>query len=147
MEGKQHAEVVAAIKAGGDDTTLLVVDPETDAFFKKCRVMPNAEHLTGTSTKHKVKLSVCFVEDIFNRFPAAVLLLATSRWRLTHRVIVWQGLLRQACLSRCAGFGFPIKQFSLSVSFCYSCQQFSTVPNAAMETMCVCVCLCLTQLD
>lgn len=54
VEGKQHAEVVAAIKAGGDDTTLLVVDPETDAFFKKCRVMPNAEHLTGTSTKHKV---------------------------------------------------------------------------------------------
>ncbi|XP_048042498.1 Na(+)/H(+) exchange regulatory cofactor NHE-RF1 isoform X2 [Megalobrama amblycephala] len=47
VEGKQHAEVVAAIKAGGDDTTLLVVDPETDAFFKKCRVMPNAEHLTG----------------------------------------------------------------------------------------------------
>ncbi|XP_067238821.1 Na(+)/H(+) exchange regulatory cofactor NHE-RF1 isoform X2 [Chanodichthys erythropterus] len=47
VEGKQHAEVVAAIKAGGDDTTLLVVDPETDAFFTKCRVMPNAEHLTG----------------------------------------------------------------------------------------------------
>ncbi|XP_067313643.1 Na(+)/H(+) exchange regulatory cofactor NHE-RF1 isoform X1 [Pseudorasbora parva] len=47
VEGKQHAEVVAAIKAGGDDTTLLVVDQETDAFFKKCRVMPTAEHLTG----------------------------------------------------------------------------------------------------
>uniref|UniRef100_A0A9J8DAT5 Na(+)/H(+) exchange regulatory cofactor NHE-RF n=1 Tax=Cyprinus carpio carpio TaxID=630221 RepID=A0A9J8DAT5_CYPCA len=47
MEGKQHAEVVAAIKAGGDSTTLFVVDPDTDAFFKKCRVTPTAEHLTG----------------------------------------------------------------------------------------------------
>lgn len=77
------------------------------------------------------------MEEVFNRFPAAVPLLATSRWRLTHRVIVWQGLLRQACLSRCTGFGFPIKQFSLSVSFCYPCQQSSTVPTAAMETVCV----------
>uniref|UniRef100_A0A8C2DG69 Na(+)/H(+) exchange regulatory cofactor NHE-RF1 n=1 Tax=Cyprinus carpio TaxID=7962 RepID=A0A8C2DG69_CYPCA len=47
VEKKQHAEVVAAIKAGGDSTTLLVVDPDTDAFFKKCRVTPTAEHLTG----------------------------------------------------------------------------------------------------
>ncbi|XP_016312240.1 Na(+)/H(+) exchange regulatory cofactor NHE-RF1 isoform X2 [Sinocyclocheilus anshuiensis] len=47
VEGKQHAEVVAAIKAGGDNTSLLVVDQDTDAFFKKCRVMPIAEHLTG----------------------------------------------------------------------------------------------------
>ncbi|XP_016085005.1 Na(+)/H(+) exchange regulatory cofactor NHE-RF1-like [Sinocyclocheilus grahami] len=47
VEGKQHAEVVAAIKAGGDNTSLLVVDQDTDAFFKKCRVMPTAEHLTG----------------------------------------------------------------------------------------------------
>ncbi|KAG1929285.1 Na(+)/H(+) exchange regulatory cofactor NHE-RF2 isoform X2 [Pimephales promelas] len=47
VEGKQHADVVAAIRAGGEDTTLLVVDPETDAFFKKCRVTPTAEHLTG----------------------------------------------------------------------------------------------------
>uniref|UniRef100_A0A8C1X945 Na(+)/H(+) exchange regulatory cofactor NHE-RF n=1 Tax=Cyprinus carpio TaxID=7962 RepID=A0A8C1X945_CYPCA len=47
VEKKQHAEVVAAIKAGDDSTTLLVVDPDTDAFFKKCRVTPTAEHLTG----------------------------------------------------------------------------------------------------
>lgn len=49
VEGKQHAEVVATIKAGGDNTSLLVVDPDTDAFFKKCRVTPSAEHLTGTN--------------------------------------------------------------------------------------------------
>lgn len=48
VEGKQHSHVVAAIKASGDETSLLVVDPDTDAFFKKCGVTPNAEHLTGT---------------------------------------------------------------------------------------------------
>ncbi|KAI1896670.1 hypothetical protein AGOR_G00097150 [Albula goreensis] len=47
MEGKQHSEVVNTIKAGGDETSLLVVDPETDAFFKKCKVTPTEEHLTG----------------------------------------------------------------------------------------------------
>lgn len=47
MEGKQHGDVVAAIKAGGDETKLLVVDRETDEFFKKCRVIPSKEHLKG----------------------------------------------------------------------------------------------------
>ncbi|KAJ8399783.1 hypothetical protein AAFF_G00408880 [Aldrovandia affinis] len=47
VEGKQHADVVGAIKAGGDVTTLLVVDPDTDDFFKKCKVIPTEEHLTG----------------------------------------------------------------------------------------------------
>lgn len=45
--GKQHSEVVAAIKAGGDETTLLVVDAETEEFFKKCNVVPTEEHVTG----------------------------------------------------------------------------------------------------
>ncbi|KFO78459.1 Na(+)/H(+) exchange regulatory cofactor NHE-RF1, partial [Cuculus canorus] len=47
MEGKQHADVVAAIKAGGDETKLLVVDVLTDEFFKKCKVVPSEEHLAG----------------------------------------------------------------------------------------------------
>ncbi|XP_074016318.1 Na(+)/H(+) exchange regulatory cofactor NHE-RF1 [Numenius arquata] len=47
VEGKQHADVVAAIKAGGDETKLLVVDVLTDEFFKKCKVVPSEEHLTG----------------------------------------------------------------------------------------------------
>lgn len=47
MEGKQHGDVVAAIKAGGDETKLLVVDKETDGFFKKCKVIPSHEHLNG----------------------------------------------------------------------------------------------------
>lgn len=47
VEGKTHSQVVAAIKAGGTETRLLVVDPDTDAFFKRCRVAPAPEHLTG----------------------------------------------------------------------------------------------------
>ncbi|NWR81434.1 NHRF1 protein, partial [Centropus unirufus] len=47
MEGKQHADVVAAIKAGGDEAKLLVVDVLTDEFFKKCKVVPSEEHLAG----------------------------------------------------------------------------------------------------
>lgn len=47
VEGKQHADVVAAIKAGGDETRLLVVDVLTDEFFKKCKVVPSKEHLAG----------------------------------------------------------------------------------------------------
>ncbi|XP_032429299.1 Na(+)/H(+) exchange regulatory cofactor NHE-RF1a [Xiphophorus hellerii] len=45
--GMQHTEVVAAIKANGDETTLLVVDAEAEEFFKKCNVQPGEEHVTG----------------------------------------------------------------------------------------------------
>lgn len=51
MEGKQHGDVVSAIKAGGDETKLLVVDKETDEFFKKCKVIPSQEHLNGEPRK------------------------------------------------------------------------------------------------
>ncbi|KAJ3601316.1 hypothetical protein NHX12_032287 [Muraenolepis orangiensis] len=47
VEGSSHSEVVTAIKAGGEETCLLVVDPDTDHFFKSCRVAPSAGHLTG----------------------------------------------------------------------------------------------------
>ncbi|XP_053496371.1 Na(+)/H(+) exchange regulatory cofactor NHE-RF1a [Ictalurus furcatus] len=47
VQGFQHSEVVAAIKAGGDELRMLVVDPETEAFFSSCRVLPTEEHLTG----------------------------------------------------------------------------------------------------
>lgn len=47
VEGKTHSEVVAAIRAGGDKTTLLVVDPDTDEFFQKCMVTPSVEHISG----------------------------------------------------------------------------------------------------
>ncbi|MEE6528454.1 hypothetical protein FKM82_030765, partial [Ascaphus truei] len=47
MEGMQHADMVSTIKSGGDETSLLVVDPETDAFFQECDVTPGRQHLTG----------------------------------------------------------------------------------------------------
>uniref|UniRef100_A0A3Q1IRA7 Na(+)/H(+) exchange regulatory cofactor NHE-RF n=1 Tax=Anabas testudineus TaxID=64144 RepID=A0A3Q1IRA7_ANATE len=50
VEEKTHSEVVAAIKAGGNETRMLVVDPETDAFFKRCGVTPTSDHLTGERT-------------------------------------------------------------------------------------------------
>lgn len=55
VEEKTHSEVVAAIKTGGDETRLLVVDPETDAFFKRCRVAPTSDHLTGESAHRQLR--------------------------------------------------------------------------------------------
>lgn len=45
IEGMRHAEVVAFIKKGGDETWLLVVDPETDDHFKRRGVIPTVNHL------------------------------------------------------------------------------------------------------
>ncbi|XP_075994869.1 Na(+)/H(+) exchange regulatory cofactor NHE-RF2 isoform X2 [Genypterus blacodes] len=45
IEGMRHAEVVAFIKNGGDETQLLVVDPDTDEHFKRTGVVPTVHHL------------------------------------------------------------------------------------------------------
>ncbi|XP_045888675.1 Na(+)/H(+) exchange regulatory cofactor NHE-RF2-like, partial [Micropterus dolomieu] len=45
IEGMRHAEVVAFIKKGGDETWLLVVDPDTDEHFKRRGVVPTVSHL------------------------------------------------------------------------------------------------------
>ncbi|KAK5856498.1 hypothetical protein PBY51_008087 [Eleginops maclovinus] len=47
VDGKTHSDVVGLIKAGGNVARLLVVDADTDAFFKKCRVAPSSDYLTG----------------------------------------------------------------------------------------------------
>ncbi|XP_062331539.1 Na(+)/H(+) exchange regulatory cofactor NHE-RF1a isoform X1 [Osmerus eperlanus] len=47
VQDMQHSEVVGAIKTGGGETSLLVVDAETEAFFKSCNVLPTEAHLTG----------------------------------------------------------------------------------------------------
>ncbi|KAJ8389172.1 hypothetical protein AAFF_G00123780 [Aldrovandia affinis] len=47
VEQKQHSEVVSAIRSGGNEASLLVVDPKTDAFFQRCGIRPTQEHLTG----------------------------------------------------------------------------------------------------
>ncbi|KAM4530286.1 Na(+)/H(+) exchange regulatory cofactor NHE-RF2 [Odontesthes bonariensis] len=45
IEGMRHAEVVAFIKKGGDETWLLVVDPDTDEHFKRRGVVPMISHV------------------------------------------------------------------------------------------------------
>ncbi|KAM9391384.1 Na(+)/H(+) exchange regulatory cofactor NHE-RF2 [Pholidichthys leucotaenia] len=45
IEGMRHAEVVAFIKKGGDETWLLVVDPDTDEHFKRRGVIPMSSHV------------------------------------------------------------------------------------------------------
>ncbi|XP_024128774.1 Na(+)/H(+) exchange regulatory cofactor NHE-RF2 [Oryzias melastigma] len=45
IEGMRHAEVVAFIKKGGDQTWLLVVDPDTDEHFKRMGVIPTLSHV------------------------------------------------------------------------------------------------------
>ena len=47
IEGMRHAEVVAFIKNGGEETRLLVVDPDTDEYFKRMGVIPTIYHLRG----------------------------------------------------------------------------------------------------
>ncbi|TNN27756.1 Na(+)/H(+) exchange regulatory cofactor NHE-RF1 [Liparis tanakae] len=54
--GMQHTEVVAAIKAGGDETALLLVDEEADDFFQRCNVVPT-EHHAPAELKPKASVS------------------------------------------------------------------------------------------
>ncbi|XP_075880188.1 Na(+)/H(+) exchange regulatory cofactor NHE-RF2 isoform X1 [Nelusetta ayraudi] len=45
IESMKHSDVVAFIKAGGDETWMLVVDPETDQHFKSRGVIPTSSHV------------------------------------------------------------------------------------------------------
>ncbi|NXC24756.1 NHRF2 protein, partial [Campylorhamphus procurvoides] len=47
VEGLRHSEVVSHIKARDNEARLLVVDPETDDYFKKLGVTPTEEHTKG----------------------------------------------------------------------------------------------------
>uniref|UniRef100_G1N2D5 NHERF family PDZ scaffold protein 2 n=1 Tax=Meleagris gallopavo TaxID=9103 RepID=G1N2D5_MELGA len=49
VEGLRHSEVVSHIKARESEARLLVVDPETDEYFKKLGVTPTEEHTKGES--------------------------------------------------------------------------------------------------
>ncbi|XP_066291522.1 Na(+)/H(+) exchange regulatory cofactor NHE-RF1-like [Branchiostoma lanceolatum] len=48
IESLKHAEVVGKIKEGGNETTLLVVDKESDAFFQEKGVPITTEYVGGT---------------------------------------------------------------------------------------------------
>ncbi|KAM9785023.1 Na(+)/H(+) exchange regulatory cofactor NHE-RF2 isoform X3 [Syngnathus typhle] len=45
IEGMRHSEVVAFIKKGGDETWLLVVDPDADEYFKMKGMVPAVSHV------------------------------------------------------------------------------------------------------
>nr|XP_015801270.2 Na(+)/H(+) exchange regulatory cofactor NHE-RF2 [Nothobranchius furzeri] len=45
IEGMKHSEVVAFIKKMGEETWLLVVDPDTDEHFKTMGVVPTVSHI------------------------------------------------------------------------------------------------------
>ncbi|XP_067390333.1 Na(+)/H(+) exchange regulatory cofactor NHE-RF2 [Emydura macquarii macquarii] len=47
VEGMKHSEVVSNIKSKESEATLLVVDPETDEYFKKLGIIPMEEHIKG----------------------------------------------------------------------------------------------------
>lgn len=53
IESMKHSDVVAFIKAGGAETWLLVVDPETDQHFKSRGVIPTSSHVRGGSRGSK----------------------------------------------------------------------------------------------
>ncbi len=84
------------------------------------------------------------MEEDFCRFPAAVTLTLASKWRLTQSHCL-AGVTQafHSGISHCAGFGFPIKQFSLSVSLCHSVPRISSesaVPTSSHGNQeCVCV--------
>lgn len=78
MEDKQHADVVAAIKASGDETRLLVVDVLTDEFFKKCKVVPSEEHLTGRWG------GLCHLFLLCVTLSPNLRVLSPGRWRSHH---------------------------------------------------------------
>lgn len=47
IEGLRHSEVVAIIRAGGEETHLLVVDEETDELFRTLGIQPTSSHVKG----------------------------------------------------------------------------------------------------
>lgn len=56
IESMKHSDVVAFIKEGGDETWLLVVDPETDEHFKSRGVIPTVSLVRGR-TVHIIRWS------------------------------------------------------------------------------------------
>lgn len=52
VDGLRHSEVVALIKAGGEEVRLLVVDLETDELFLRLGLPPNTSPGKGEVTTH-----------------------------------------------------------------------------------------------
>lgn len=45
IDGLKHSDVVAFVRAGGDEVQLLVVDPETDELFHRLGITPTTNHV------------------------------------------------------------------------------------------------------
>ena len=59
MEFEKHSALVAAIKGSGDKVDMLVVDEETDKFFKEMNVTPTVEHVSGPLPSRQGMLLCC----------------------------------------------------------------------------------------
>uniref|UniRef100_A0A8C4K443 PDZ domain-containing protein n=1 Tax=Dromaius novaehollandiae TaxID=8790 RepID=A0A8C4K443_DRONO len=57
VEGLRHSEVVSHIKSRENEARLLVVDPETDEYFKKLGVTPAEEHTKGEARLPRAALN------------------------------------------------------------------------------------------
>uniref|UniRef100_A0A8C8IA80 PDZ domain-containing protein n=1 Tax=Oncorhynchus tshawytscha TaxID=74940 RepID=A0A8C8IA80_ONCTS len=78
VEGMRHAEVVAFVKRGGDETRLLVVDPDTDHHFKKMGVTPLASHVKGRPTPLSTNLGEDEASRLMDPFAEIGLLLSPT---------------------------------------------------------------------
>ncbi|XP_068103398.1 Na(+)/H(+) exchange regulatory cofactor NHE-RF2 [Hyperolius riggenbachi] len=73
VDSMKHSDVVANIKSRENETTLLVVDPETDEYFKKLGVTPTDAYIKGVNPGQKESFEVC------ERFKEGELLLKTGQ--------------------------------------------------------------------
>lgn len=55
IESDTHQQIIQKIKAGGDETKLLVVDSEADAYYKSkgIQVNSNMDEVIATETRQK----------------------------------------------------------------------------------------------
>ncbi|XP_073762338.1 Na(+)/H(+) exchange regulatory cofactor NHE-RF2 isoform X2 [Danio rerio] len=58
IEGLRHAEVVALVRAGGKETCLLVVDPDTDELFSRLGITPTSTHLKARTSPPIINISL-----------------------------------------------------------------------------------------
>ncbi len=74
IESMRHAEVVAFIKNSGNETSLLVVDPDTDEHFKRWASLPPAS------------MSKVDLKTLWGEFTQKSQNQATSSWDLLYRI-------------------------------------------------------------
>ena len=66
IEGLRHSEVVAFIRAGGEEVRLLVVDPETDELFHRLGITPTTSHEKGSIVHTQIFVLVWTLIDMMH---------------------------------------------------------------------------------